>query len=418
MAAMAQDLRFLLSERGVAPAVIEQLEGTGIVSLSLFFLAADSKAEMRTFLRGPPFNLGTDEADILPAEKVRRTVTQAQILDAWVAAEARIRERTAVEATQRASSLPLTLPSGEHIGIRRRYEEIHGRVEDAAFPSEAVLDRRLQEVELNSLAAEPLTDVTSKAEGLDDPMTAIVDRDGSLRLKKGSSKVPLPPDSEALRRRFNLLAISYVVAREGNPSTAWLATATHTAWREHTEYVLGEKVYGLRIAGIDGHAGPEWSVVLAYDHAIRKEAVRQILYEGLHLQEALKRARTNTELRELTFVAPMMAAAFARARHPAPAAHGPASKKAKKERSQSSGKAGKGAGKGGRAGKGGKGEKGSWHSKTADGRAICFAFNSASERCGGSCGRVHCCQICLGQHPAYKHTGPAGASASSPALTE
>ena len=36
--------------------------------------------------------------------------------------------------------------------------------------------------------------------------------------------------------------------------------------------------------------------------------------------------------------------------------------------------------------------------ETPDGRQICFAWNSA-KGCNGQCGRVHVCQICLGNHP-------------------
>lgn len=418
MAVMAQDLRFLMSERGVPADIIGHFESTGIVSLSLFFLSADSKAEMRTFLRGPPFSLALDVEGLDAAERVRRTVAQAQVLDAWVAAEARVKERSAVEATQRAGSLPLTLPAGEHVVLRRRYEDAYGRVEEAAYPSDSVIDRRLQEIELNSLVAEPLSDVTSRLEGGDDPLSAIVDRDGSLRLRKGSAKVPLPPDSEALRRRLNVLAVSYVIAKDRSPATAWLRSSTHDAWRAHVEYILGEKVYGLRIPGLEHKAGPDWNVVLAYEHAVRKEAIRGILYEGLTFVDSMAKARSNTELRELAFVAPTMAAIFGRGRHGGSSAVPPPTKKAKKERAPPAPRSGKGAGKssaGKSSGKVHRSSKNGWHVKTADGTPICYAYNSSTERCDGKCGRVHCCQVCLGSHPACQH--PGSSSSAAPATT-
>lgn len=409
---MSQDLRFLLAERGVDDAIVAAFEATGVTSLSIFYLSADTKAEMRELLRNPPFGLAQDEENIAPAEKVRRTVAQARVLDAWVAAEARVKERTAVEATQRSGSLPLTLPAGEHVLIRRRYEDVHGRVEESAFPSDVVIDRRLQEVEMCSLVAEPLSEVTSRTESTDDPLSAVLDRDGSLRLRKGSSRVPLPVDSESLRRRLGVLAVSYVVARERNPTTAWLTSATHEAWREHVEYVLGEKVYGLRIPGMDTMTGPEWSTVLSYEHALRKEAVRKILYEGTGFREAMRAARTSTELRELSFVAPTMASILARGRRAtASSSSAPPSKKARKDPNPPAGKGTKGAGKGKKATRGGKG-KSTWHNTTTDGTPICYAYNSVTERCGGKCGRAHCCQVCLGPHPAHQH-GTASSSAAA-----
>ena len=171
-------------------------------------------------------------------------------------------------------------------------------------------------------------------------------------------------------------------------------------------------MYGLRIPGLESQAGPDWSVVLAYDHSVRKEAIRGILYEGMHFQEAMMRARTNTELRELHFVAPTMAAIFARGRRGAPPPSAPAAKRTKRDKERSAGKGNKGSGKGSK-GKNGKSGKSIWHSTTADGTAICYAYNSQGERCDGKCGRVHCCQVYLGQHPAYRHG--AGSSSSTPA---
>ena len=117
---MAQDLRFLMSERGVPAEVIDHFEAAVVLTLSLFVLSADSKAEMRALLGDPPFNLTPDDPAVVAAERLRRRVAQAQVLDAWSAAEARIKERAAVEATQRGGSLPLTLPGGGHVVLRRR----------------------------------------------------------------------------------------------------------------------------------------------------------------------------------------------------------------------------------------------------------------------------------------------------------
>jgi len=70
---------------------------------------------------------------------------------------------------------------------------------------------------------------------------------------------------------------------------------------------------------------------------------------------------------------------------------------------------GKGKGKKGGKGNGGrKGDKGNgkgkvqWHSKTPDGRSICFGY-SKPEGCPGYCGMVHCCRRCFGPHTTEGH---------------
>ena len=64
----------------------------------------------------------------------------------------------------------------------------------------------------------------------------------------------------------------------------------------------------------------------------------------------------------------------------------------------------KGGGKKGNQKGGGKASGGALKkkNKTDDGRAICFLYNKGRE-CDGSCGMVHCCQLCEGDHPMTKH---------------
>ena len=61
----------------------------------------------------------------------------------------------------------------------------------------------------------------------------------------------------------------------------------------------------------------------------------------------------------------------------------------------------KGKGKGKGAGKG-KDKNETWHTTTPDGKPICYRYNSAGRTCTDKCGRVHCCQRCLGKHPVYE----------------
>ena len=215
--------------------------------------------------------------------------------------------------------------------------------------------------------------------------------------------MPLPADSEALRRRVGLLGISYSIARAKHPTRAWLATALPEVWTAHLDYVLGEQVYGFRIRAGDGDLRPVWSTAVSYELQIRKEAVRAILYDGLDFKAAMAAARKSTELRETHFVTPTIAAMVT----------GTAASSSRGGPSGSAGDGdryapypvGKGKGKNkGKKGKGkAKGGNGPWHVTTPDGRPICFAYNSPVEKCKGNCGRVHCCQICLGSHPAHAH---------------
>jgi hypothetical protein len=79
---------------------------------------------------------------------------------------------------------------------------------------------------------------------------------------------------------------------------------------------------------------------------------------------------------------------------------------------------------GGTAGGGGGGGKGTGRGKgathTPDGRAICFRYNSAFERCRGPCSVVHVCRTCFGNHPAHACPGAnkSGATAEAAATAK
>ena len=46
--------------------------------------------------------------------------------------------------------------------------------------------------------------------------------------------------------------------------------------------------------------------------------------------------------------------------------------------------------------------------RTEDGREICFSYQT--DKCKGSCGRVHICHFCGGRHPLSWHTRPGNTS--------
>ena len=176
---------------------------------------------------------------------------------------------------------------------------------------------------------------------------------------------------------------------------------------------MGDQVYNIHVpdnvAARVNHA-TLWTIVLSYEFAIRKEACRLIMHSGKAIDEAMIIARKNTEIKERYFIAPFtMSMAVASTPRFGQSSHKRANHNDAVSRLPKKGK-GKGSGKGKARVKGGA----AWHSSTPDGRKLCFAWNSASERCKGQCSFVHACQICFGNHPAYtcKKNGPPGPPAA------
>ena len=182
-----------------------------------------------------------------------------------------------------------------------------------------------------------------------------------------------------------------------NPNVAWLKTATPDIWLAHLDYVLGEKVWGFRSATVGGASAPSWAVVLDYEQAIRREAVKKIVYEGHDVKAALEAARKDAELKEAHFVTKALFDMVAplRGRTPAPpglsTGPGPYGGKGK-------GKFRKGKGKGK-----GKAETSATGlaRNTPEGQPICFAYNDPGSKCKGFYGRAHVCRKCFGSHPVH-----------------
>ena len=170
----------------------------------------------------------------------------------------------------------------------------------------------------------------------------------------------MPSELEVLRRRLHVLVVSYVMANGRHPATQSRKRATHEAWREHVEYILGEKVYGLGVPGFGDQAGPERSVALAYDNVFRKGDQGHPL-RGLRLPRGHAQGPQNTEFRELTFVPPTMASIFTWIRR------GSVQTVGRLDRSmpQNPGKARESRGKRAKVSHGG--ATGAWHVKTAHG---------------------------------------------------
>ena len=51
-------------------------------------------------------------------------------------------------------------------------------------------------------------------------------------------------------------------------------------FEKHKEYLLGDYCYGLRSSDDSGSLVPPWSLVLSYEHAIRKHAYKVMATAG------------------------------------------------------------------------------------------------------------------------------------------
>ena len=409
LARLATDLRFIWSEREIADEQQIILTNAGFTTLGIWQAAADDRAGLRTLARtlfGDPAEDGLAAGD-----RIKRTVLIARLVESWEVSKTRIEEGAKVSAEQAASRLPRTITKSSMIQLRQRYEQDHGRILDRCFPCQALVERRLEEVEEGEVRADALSDIASVEEASnEDVMGAHLDKDGTFKFRRTTKQVPLPVTSEQLRQRVKMLGITFQLAALRHNTRLWLRDVTPEIWLAHLEFVLGEDVAQFEQVVLSTKVSPPWNVVLSYEFQIRKEACRRVLYNGATFGGALKDARESPTLRERYFSTPTNCAAAVAS------AQAEASRKRPFEgvhndhgRKGGSGKDGKGKGKVANKGKSGKGPGDGpppaagppgAHSRTPDGRGICFRFQKKKCSAGRKCAFAHVCQFCLSENHA------------------
>jgi len=398
--------------------VMAQISLAGFRRLTTFVVFGDTRAEVRLKLRD---QFGLDHLRGTPEQ----TVSVAQIVEAWEAAQVQGAARAGADAEAAAARMPRVMSTGEWSQIRNEFERLFHPLRDRECPGLPLMEHRMQEVTDGDFQADRFSEVISKEEAQAEPFNIQATRGGELKVRKGALTTPLPKEPEALRRSHRLMSVSLVWCRLEDPSIAHLMEWEEADVDDHTNYVLGDTVYGFRARDIQGEEirGPPWVLIIEYDFRIRKEAFRLIMRgeEGRLLPALLKVARKDTEIRERYFTTPMAVAAPDNNRPDGGGGgnqggrfspYGKRGGKAGSWGSPGGGARGWGApgAKGG--GKDGGGQQGafrpyrtesshSWLSTTPGGRPICFAYNSPFERCSGMCGRVHVCRQCMGNHPVH-----------------
>ena len=351
-------------------------------------------------------NFAKDRDDLTTVLKEHWELDAERALDerAQVAAiscafsNAKTRSQRAVEVDAEYDSLQWSRPvvAGEWAAMRSALEKRYGHLEDKVYPAKEYVEKKLAEIEGGEYRAEELTEVVSKEEIEPDCVVPIWDSKGRLAMRRGSTKVQEPANAEELRRRLSVLKNAMVMISLKHSNRHELQGTWEETIEQYKDYLLGDYVYGLSAKDAEGQtfASPPWKLVIAYERAIRKQAVKIVNMEGKPYTVALKIAWKDATVKERNFTTPL--ALYAKRPLPPWREQPP-----DKWRAPEKGEKGKEKGKG----KKGKG-KGSPHcaTHTPEGDLICFRYNTPGETCkAAKCKYRHVCGICFSEkHPLFE----------------
>ena len=276
------------------------------------------------------------------------------------------------------------------------------------MPASGTLEQLFDQIENGEMKVMHLVQFLSREDAEVDPLGATIDKAGNIKVRKGYGETTEPKSPEEYRQRMKVVMHSYLLAKLKYPHKQSLQDAEPHHFQKFVDYILGDQVYGLKAKDEQGNtvSTPAFSLILHYEHQVRKEMVR-LLNEDNSLHTALEEARKDGVVKERFFLTPAAMSALANAQKNEDHSYRSRSPRGGHRGWHDKGQDRGGYGKG-KKGKGKKGKKGDAviHSKTPDGREICYKWNSQHDRCRHQCGRLHVCQICFGNHPMHSCKSP------------
>jgi hypothetical protein len=394
---MDSDLQFVLSDSGVS------LEGQVAIArrygnMRKFRAVGDTRADVRRACLN-------DFA--IPQDTPESRAETAAVVSAWEVAQEYISKEVEIRAEAKVLGQPRALQVHERQAMLKAVELVYGPLQEAEAPSAEYLSVKAEETETNEPQASSLDEVTSKRDSQTAELQTGLDSSGHIRITKTKVKSKLPASTEEYRRVMRVEMNAWLCMAARYKSKSWLHGLTAAPFNKFVDFILGEKVYNIQVPSLHGEGSqrvkPDWSIVLSFEHKLRKEACKMVVRDGISLADALHRVIHDPELKETFFTTPVALRA-SMSQH----SEGFQQNKFQRFNSKGGGKfqPQKGKGKGSK-GKGKEirkelvGLQLAW--RTPDNRELCFGYNTGS--CNGKCDRVHQCRVkgCYGDHPAIKH---------------
>ena len=293
----ASELRFLLTQHKVADDIQGELYANGVDTVAKFAAAASDEADLKKMLK--------DSFSIDPTESLKLRAQAAGVVVAWKTAISRVERQAEAEATHEVRDIAKPIPSTEYIAMRQAFAAKFGDLEDKHIPAKEFIEKKLGELESGEFRAEPLTEIISRDEVDPDTLLPHWDAKGTLSLKKGGSKTAMPSGPEQLRLRLTVLQNTLIMIQLKHPSRRELEDVNFALFEKYKEYLLGDYCYGLRSSEDSGSLVPPWSLVLSYEHAIRKHAYKVMATAGYSFGAALTHAYKEPSVKERNFTTPL-----------------------------------------------------------------------------------------------------------------
>ena len=245
-----------------------------------------------------------DEFSLDPTQNLKARGQVASFVAVWKASRTRVQRQAEAEAEQDTREGVKPIPTSEYIMLRQAYTKSHGTTEEKVTPSKEFLEKKLLEVEHGEFKAESLQKVTTRDE---------LDPDFRVGLKgEPHCEARKLQGSHASRTRgtptsFECYAQCIHHAGPEISGSADIGDVTHDLFERCKEYLLGDYVHNLQAKDSADQVihRPPWHLVLSYEQAIRKQALRYMITEKKSLAAAWEKAWKDPVTKERHFATPL-----------------------------------------------------------------------------------------------------------------
>ena len=325
------------------------------------------------------------------------------MVSAWETAQEYVAKETEIRAEAKVLGQPRVLQTHERQAMVRAVEAVYGVLGESEVPAADYLSLKAEETETNEPTAAPLDEILNRKDSATSQIQSTLDSSGHIRVTRTKGKSKMPSTTEEYRKVMKVEMFAWLCMASRYKAKHWLHGLTSEPFLKFVDFILGERVHGLQVPGVSPDQSvklkPDWSIVLAFEQKLRREAMKLVTQEGHTLADAMRAVIRDADLKEAFFTTPVALRAAQSMEQPY-------------KWHKTFDKGGKGKGKKGEKGKREipdqlKGLNLAW--RTPDGRDLCFAWNTGD--CTGKCGRVHQCRVkgCYGDHKAVDHKSSTGA---------
>ncbi|CAK9105104.1 Uncharacterized protein SCF082_LOCUS49005 [Durusdinium trenchii] len=272
--------------------------------------------------------LGDDRASIrtaclhdfaIPQDTPQGRAETAAVVSSWEIAKEFLAKEVELRAEAKVLGQPRILQIHERQAMLKAVEAVYGTLGDSECPAPDYLSLKAEETEANEPTASPLDEIISKQASSFSQLQSAVDSTGLIRVTRAKGKSKMPVNAEEYRKVMKVEMYAWLSMASRCRSKHWLHGLTAEPFTKFVEYILGERVLNIQIPTTSPEqqqrVKPDWTIVLAYEHKLRREAMKLVINQGHTLADALPSVIRDADLKEAFFATPVMYLFAGKRRH-------------------------------------------------------------------------------------------------------